>query len=82
MYTYLSDRRVHTESVKHWLEHLEKDPVHVLVCLTHADQLYVEYMNEDGTHKPSDNVRREIKIQLDVSWNYLLIVTHVQWNLQ
>ena len=60
-------RRVHTESAKCWLEYLESEPVQVLVCLTHADWLYVEYMGEDGTHRPTDIVRKEIKIQLDVS---------------
>ena len=60
-------RRVHTESAKHWLEYLESEPVQVLVCLTHADRLYVEYLGEDGTHRPTDIVRKEIKIQLDVS---------------
>ena len=63
----LSLSRIHTESAKHWLERLEADPVQVLVCLTFADQLYVEYMNEDGTHPPVEVTRKEINTQLDVS---------------
>jgi hypothetical protein len=42
----------------------------VLVCLTYADSLYVECIEENGTEanpEPTDDVKRKIRMDLYVS---------------
>ncbi len=72
-------RKVHTESSKKWLDRLQVEKVPVLVCLTFADKLYAEHMN-DGEHltdesKYPDNIfiRRKLQTELAVSYRLPLV---------
>ena len=52
---------------KKWLERLQVEKVPVLVCLSHADKLYAEYMTDDGQHPDKGPMANEIEVQLSVS---------------
>ena len=52
-------RKASTKAVKRWLQALQRNGVPVLVCLTHADMLYLECTDEDK--------RAAFKIELEVS---------------
>lgn len=65
-------RRISTKPAKKLLESLLKEEnVPVLVCLTHVDRLYVEYIdkdvNNDCTPLPTEYKKRVIGHELTVS---------------
>ena len=64
-------RKVHCESSKKWLGILRAKKVPVLVCLTHADKLYSEYMTKDGHHPDEAFIKKQLPQQLRVS-HYIL----------
>jgi len=57
-------RKAHTTAAKKWLISLTSVPV--LVCLTHADKLYAEYMTEEGEHPTAAYVKHEMSTELRV----------------
>ena len=69
-------RKVHCESSKKWLGILQAKKVPVLVCLTHADKLYSEYMTRDGQHPDEAFIKEQLPQQLRVShYMYILAST-------
>ena len=66
-------RKIHCESSKKWLNILQAKKVPVLVCLTHADKLYAEYMTDDGQHPDETFMKEQLPQQLRVSY-YLYTV--------
>ena len=75
-------RRVSSDPCKEWLERLKAEEVPVIVCMTHADRLYVECI-EDSTDKspvPTNDKKRKIGLELDVRMSLYLTSTHAHLN--
>lgn len=59
-------RRASSDPAKEYLKFLKKAEVPVIVCLTHADRLYVEYIDESTNKDPKPNADRQRKIGLEL----------------
>ena len=59
-------RRISSDTAKEWLKHLKKKEVPVIVCLTHADMLYAECVDESGDPKPTEEKKKKIGSDLNV----------------
>lgn len=61
-------RRISCDAAKEYLKTLKKEEVPVIVCLTHADRLYVEYIDEssDKDPTPTEDRKRRIGLELQV----------------
>lgn len=55
-------------AIEHWLRELKAGDVPVLLCLTHADRLYAECIDDDGTLEPTARKREIIEADLTVSF--------------
>lgn len=56
-------RNATSNSAKAWIRALEQEDIPVLVCLTHADRLYVELTE---SREPTDETQRQIGRELEV----------------
>ncbi len=72
---YILCRRISSDTAKEWLKNLKKAEVPVIVCLTYADRLYMECIEESGgtSPRPTDVVKRKIRKDLHV---YCLVYLH------
>ena len=57
-----------------WLEKLKEADMPVIVCLTHADFLYDEFITE--SKEPTDDMKRKIGSELAVSGICLIMAVH------
>ena len=52
--------------VKTWLKFLEDKDVPVIVCMTHADHLYTEFMDEEEGNPPEPTPYKSRQFQIDL----------------
>lgn len=59
-------RRAHTTSAEKWLKVLQSKSVPVLVCLTHADKLFAQFMDNEESE-----IRKRIEEEKKVSFFFV-----------
>ena len=60
-------RSVGTNDYLEWLEKLKCKELPMLLCLTHADKFYAEYMSDNGSLHPEESeMKGKIKEKLEV----------------
>ena len=65
--TFPHCRRISATAIKLWIEKMKSDDVPVLVCLTHADNLYLECATRGKQlNMQEDEVKRVIQSELQV----------------
>ena len=69
MYIIIIYRRITSDPAKEWLRILKDEDVQVIICLSHADRLYVECIEDhkDDSSGPTEYKKRKIGSHLYVS---------------
>ena len=72
--------RFHTSSAKKWMEIFDKDftDTPILVCLTHADDLYQDSCDDDMIPECPEDKISTFEMQLD---NELKVIVIILWLL-
>ena len=66
LYFSYNFRRISAHAIKVWLDKIKTDDVPVLVCLTHADNLYLECVLKEDEYNTKDIEFKKLAIETEL----------------